>query len=229
MRVISFSLWKDDLTYTHGAIRCARQAQEMFPDFICLFYIHKETVPKYVVDNLNNMKNVRIIFKEGDLTTCKPMMWRFEAIDDPDVEIMMSRDTDTEFLLREQLAVYEWINSGKIFHIMRDHPHHVYHILGGMFGTRKIPEIPSWKEKMELIHMSGPRNYDQDFLRDYIYPHVANDSVIHASFHKYELHSKNFPITYDLTYKFVGEYVYADGTRSLSHTKELMDAVIGKE
>ena len=57
MRVISFSLWKDDLTYTHGAIRCARQAQEMFPDFICLFYIHKETVPKYVVDNLNNMKN----------------------------------------------------------------------------------------------------------------------------------------------------------------------------
>jgi len=29
-------------------------------------------------------------------------------------------------------------------------------------------------------------------------------------------------------YRFVGEYVYADGTRSLGHTKELMDAVIDK-
>ena len=229
MRVISFSLWGDNFTYIYGAIRCAQQAQEMFPDFVCRFYIHTKTVPADIINALNIMKNVCIIFKEGDLATCKPMMWRFEAIDDPDVEIMMSRDTDTEFLLREQLAVYEWINSGKTFHIMRDHPHHVYHILGGMFGTRKIPEIPCWKEKMELIQQAESRNYDQEFLRDYIYPHVANDSVIHASFHKYEVHCIDFPIKYDWTYKFVGEYVYADGTRSLGHTKELMDAVIGEE
>ena len=52
-------------------------------------------------------------------------MWRFETIDDPDVEINMSRDTDTRILLREKLAVDEWLASGKTFHIMRDHPHHI--------------------------------------------------------------------------------------------------------
>mgnify|MGYP001420838220 CR=1 FL=1 len=30
------------------------------------------------------------------------MTWRFESIDHPDVEINLSRDTDTRFLLREK-------------------------------------------------------------------------------------------------------------------------------
>ena len=225
MKVISFSLWGENLTYVHGAIRCAEQASKMFPGFICWFYVHQETVPLEIIQTLHSMQNVRIIFRQGDLATTKPMMWRFEAIDDPDVEIMMSRDTDTDFLLREQLAVKEWIDSGKTFHIMRDHPHHVYHILGGMFGTRKIPGIPCWKEKMDMVQQTQSRNYDQEFLRDVVYPHIANDSVIHATFHKYEPHCRDFPIQYESTYRFVGEYVYVDGSRSLHHTKELMDAV----
>jgi protein O-GlcNAc transferase len=225
MRVISFSLWGDNPNYTYGAIRCAEQAQDMYPDFICWFYIHEPSVPKNIINTLSTMKNVRIIFKSGDLATAKPMMWRFEAIDDPDVEIMMSRDTDTDFLLREQLAVKEWIDSRKTFHIMRDHPHHGYHIMGGMFATRKIAEIPIWKDEMDTIVQTGPRNYDQKFLRDFIYPRVVNDSVIHASFNPYEPHCQDFPIKYDHTYKFVGEYVYVDGTRSLKHTTDLMDAL----
>mgnify|MGYP003333668585 CR=1 FL=1 len=32
------------------------------------------------------------------------MTWRFETIDHPDVEINLSRDTDTRFLLREKLV-----------------------------------------------------------------------------------------------------------------------------
>ena len=55
------------------------------------------------------------------------MMWRFEAIDNQDVEIMMSRDTDTRILPREVKAVEEWINSNKIFHIMR-----AFHIIVNM-------------------------------------------------------------------------------------------------
>ena len=129
-----------------------------------------ETVPNEIVEELEKMENVKIIFKTGDLLTNKPMMWRFEAIDDPDVEIMMSRDTDTRFLPREKLAVDEWLESGKTFHIMRDHPHHYYEILGGMFGTRKIPGITSWKMEMDKFVQKDSRMYDQHFLRDMIYP-----------------------------------------------------------
>jgi hypothetical protein len=152
-------------------------------------------------------------------------MWRFEPIDDPDVHIMISRDTDTRIYLREQLAVKEWLQSNKIFHIMRDHPHHDFVILGGMFGTRKIPEIPSWKTIMDKYIQNDVRMYDQDFLHDSIYPVIVNNSIIHATFHKKELHATNFPIEYDSDYKFVGEYVYFDESRSKYHINELMNAV----
>jgi hypothetical protein len=221
-KVISFSLWGNKPMYTIGAIRNAEDAKTVYPDFECWFYIHQETVPKEIIEKLQEFSNTKIIFKSGDLNHIKPMMWRFEAIDDPDVEIMMSRDTDTRFTLREQLAVKEWLNGDKLFHIMRDHPHHNFEILGGMFGTRKLEEVKSWSIIMNEYNQNNEaRMYDQDFLRDFIYPIIKEKSVIHASFHKKEAHAKNFPINYFKNLRFVGEYVYEDGSRSKFHVDEL--------
>jgi hypothetical protein len=222
-KVISFSLWGDNQTYNIGAIKNAEDAKEFYPDFECWFYIHLGSVPKETIEKLNSFDNTKIIFKSGDLTNenCKPRMWRFEAIDDEDVEIMMSRDTDTRLLLREKLAVEEWLSSDNLFHIMRDHPHHNFCILAGMFGTKKIPQIPSWTNIINLYIKTDNRMYDQDFLRDYIYPTVKNSSTIHASFNKMEDTAKKFPINYDDDFRFVGEYVYYDESRSLEHINAL--------
>jgi len=223
-KVIAFGLWGNNPTYTIGAIRNAEDAKTIYPDFECWFYIHVQSVPIEIIKNLNSITNTRIIFKNGDLNdvNCLPMMWRFEPIDDPDVEVLLSRDTDTRFLLREKLAVYEWLNSNKTFHIMRDHPHHGYVIMGGMFGTKKIAGMPSWINKINSYKKYHNRDYDQHFLRDFIYPLIKDDSIIHASFHKIETHAINFPINYEKDYKFVGEYVYADESRSRSHIDDLI-------
>ena len=213
-KVISFTLWGDNPTYNIGAIQNAVLAKHFYPSFECWFYIHEVSVPKDTVLNLNKLDNTKIIYKNGDLSICKPMMWRFEAIDEPDVEIMISRDTDTRILFREKMAVEEWINSNKIFHIMRDHPWHTSKIMGGMFGTRKIPDIISWKEIMNEFIQEGNYDYDQKFLNEYIYPVIANDVMIHASFNKFESNCKNFPINYIKQLRFVGEYVYSDESRN---------------
>ena len=222
-KVISFSLWGDNPTYTIGAIINAELAKIYYPDFECWFYIHQETVPEEIINELTQLRNTKVILKTGDLSVSRPMMWRFEAIDEPDVEIMMSRDTDTRFLLREKLAVQEWLESGKTFHIMRDHPHHTFTILGGMFGTRKISNISSWKIIINNINQASSRDYDQTFLNQYIYPHINNDSLVHSSFtiHPGE-NAKPFPIPYCKDYKFVGEYVYQDESRSKYHIDELI-------
>ena len=220
-KVISFSLWGDNPTYNIGAIKNVELAKDFYPDFECWFYIHQESVPEETIKKLQEFDNTKIIFKVGDLNKIKPMMWRFESIDDPEVEIMMSRDTDSRFLLREKLAVDEWLNSKTLFHIMRDHPHHNFAILGGMFGTKKISQLPSWSNVMKNFIQEGDRNYDQNFLRDYIYPLIKNNSTIHASFHKMEPHAKNFPINYRRELYFVGEYVYHDNSRSDYHINEL--------
>jgi len=226
-KVLSFSLWGNNPTYNIGAIKNAELSKEFYPDFECWFYIHEETVPKETIDKLTRYDNTKIIFKNGDLKNenCKPRMWRFEAIDDEDVEIMMPRDTDTRFLLREKLAVEEWLSSNNIFHIMRDHPHHRFHILGGMFGTRKITEIPSWKTMIDKYIQNDVRMYDQDFLRDYIYDLIKDNSIIHSTFYKIESHAKNFPINYCDNLKFVGEYVYYDESRSIEHINILRNSI----
>lgn len=224
VKVISFSIWGDNPTYNIGAIKNAELSKIYYPEFECWFYIHKETVPISTIDHLSNLENTKIILKEGDLNYCKPMMWRFEAIDDPSVEIMMSRDTDTRILEREKLAVEEWMNSEKLFHIMRDHPYHGTQILGGMFGTKKIPNV-NWCSTLSNYCQTGHRDYDQNFLREYIYPLVVNNSIIHASFHRWENHSQNFPINFDSEYRFVGEYVYYDETRCIEHINDLRNAL----
>ena len=226
VKVLSFSLWGNNATYCIGAIRNAAAAREVYPDFECWFYIHRQTVPVGVIEELAKLDNVKIIMKDGDLTTNKPRTWRFEAIDDPSVEVMMSRDTDTRILPREVAAVKEWLSSNKLFHIMRDHPHHAFQVLAGMFGTKKIPSIISWVTELDKYIIKHPHFYDQDFLRDIIYPHILNDSVIHASFHRYDGETTNpFPIPYDSEFRFVGEYVYANETRSQPHIQALRSAL----
>ena len=228
VKVITFSLWGDKLIYNIGAIKNVELATKYYPDFECWFYIHSPSVPEKTIIELQKYNNVKIILKNGDLNNSKPMMWRFEAIDDPNVELMMSRDTDTRILLREKLAVDEWLQSGKIFHIMRDHPYHSHPIQGGMFGTKKNPNIPSICKLIDNFRQYGIRIYDQDFLKDLIYPIIKNDSLIHASFNilnEEKMHIgnfvKSFPISYDSDYHFVGEYVNEDESRVLEHSNML--------
>ena len=90
-KVITFSLWGDNPTYNIGAIKNAELAQSFYPEFECWFYIHTESVPNTTIQCLSSYKNTKVILKSGDLNKCKPMAWRFEAIDDPEVEIMMSQ------------------------------------------------------------------------------------------------------------------------------------------
>jgi len=224
-KVISFSLWGNKPMYNIGAIKNAELAKVFYPDFECWFYIHEETVPSITIEELSKLDNTKIILKNGDLSKCKPMMWRFESIDEHDVEIMISRDTDTRILLREKLAVDEWLNSDKLFHIMRDHPHHQSIIQAGMFGAKKIQSIPSWNNLIIQKKFNGEKECDQDFLAEIIYPLVKDISLIHASFNKYEDYCKLFPIPYCNEYKFVGEYVYENETRSQFHIDILKESL----
>jgi hypothetical protein len=210
MKVFSFSLWGNEVRYTKGALAVCDQVVQLFPGFWCWFYVHI-SVPSEVIAALREKPNVRVCIMDGDLATSKPMMWRFNAIDHPDCEVMMPRDTDTRFYLREKFAIQEWLESGKTFHIMRDCPHHWERIMGGMFGTRRVAW--SWFDKIALWPQSGHRDYDQVFLKEVIYPLMKDDMMVHDSFYNYEVGARKFPIDFDPDYHFVGEYVYEDGKR----------------
>jgi GR25 family glycosyltransferase involved in LPS biosynthesis len=224
LKVIGFCLWGDNKNYNIGALKNAELALELYPTWECWFYIHIPTVPIYTISKLKQYPNVKIIEKTGNLHV--PRMWRFEPIDDPNVEIMISRDVDTRILLREKYAVDEWLNSGKTFHIMRDHPHHHDKILAGMFGTKKISWLPKWIEMFNNVVVGENKTiyYDQTFLREYIYPSIKHDCLVHTCFFKYEGEMwKNFPTEY-IDNHHVGEYVYADDSRCDTRSTILRDS-----
>lgn len=198
MKIISYCLWGNNPKYTIGAIRNAELASKYYSDWVCRFYISK-TVPENIILQLKSFKNVEIVEckENGDW---KFTMKRFLPMSE-NVELMLSRDTDSRIDEREVCAVNEWIKSGKSAHIMRDHPYHGgFPMLAGMFGIKGgiIKNVSSLfnlvKEIPEQYH------YDQIFLSNFIYPFIENDVLIHD-----EIFIKNpFP-TKRNGLKFVGQ------------------------
>jgi len=196
-KIISFSLWGSDPKYTIGAIRNAELTKIIYPEWIPRFYCAKNSVPDNIIKRLKELGS-EIVLKDtsGDWTG---MFWRFEAIADPDVDVMISRDTDSRLSLREKLAVDEWLKSGKLFHIMRDHPAHATQILGGMWGAKN----PILQDMNYLINTYDKKSFwqvDQNFLRDVIYPRVMYSTIVHDEFFE----KKPFPKKRD-GLEFVGQ------------------------
>lgn len=214
-KIISFSLWGSDPKYTIGAIKNIELAKTIFPDWICRFYVGK-SVPHEIIDKLKQHSNVELVFMAVDGNNTG-MFWRFLPIDEDDVSVMLSRDTDSRLSLREKAAVDEWLYSDKAFHIMRDHPWHAIEILGGMWGIKKTanikfkPLIDSYRNKD-----TDQKGIDQNFLREIIYPMVKNVCMVHDEFFNYESFHKPFPIK-RIGQQFVGEIFNENDNPIMAH------------
>lgn len=195
-KIISYSLWGNNPKYTIGAIRNAESIPQFYPGWIGRFYC-AHSVPDDIKIKLKELKcEVIDMPEEGDWLA---MFWRFYPASDPDVEVMISRDTDSRLSEREVKAVEEWLKSDKNFHIMRDHPYHNFIIMGGMWGVRK-PLLIDLKTLIAKFLKNNEYFIDQKFLRDVVYKIVKKQAFVHDSF--YFGHS--FP-SKRVNHHFVGE------------------------
>lgn len=203
--IISFSLWGNNSKYTLGAIENIKLSNSIFPEWICRFYVDKN-LDAEILKEIRSYSNTEIIFADDSLCVNK-MMWRFTAIDDPDVGVMLSRDADSRLSLREKACVDIWLQSHEIFHSIIDHPYH-YKIMGGMWGIKKN-NIVNMKILMSNWSSSNHHNNDQAFLNSVLYPIICNSYMLHDS-----IGLKNFPIPPDPNYHFVGEIFQGNNQRA---------------
>jgi hypothetical protein len=228
LKVISFSLWGNNEKYTKGAILNAELALEIYPEWVCWFYIHKDSVPNDIVEKLLEFPNVNIIFIELTLATSM----RFRSIDNPNVDMMLVRDCDSQLSKREKICVDQWLKSDKRLHIIRDHPHHCnptgHRIMAGMFGMKKAPYWIGWDKIFErYLQYDGKWGLDQDMLQQEVYPLFSKycDIMVHATFNRLESFAIDIPVSYDEKYTFIGEQLYHDGTRHEEHNTILKEAL----
>jgi len=176
-KIISYSLWGDLPLYTVGAISNAKMAKEIYPDWICRFYIHKPSVPQWVVDELQSVDNVEIVFYHENIG-CGGSLYRFYPATEDDVDVMISRDTDSRLTVREKACVDDWLRTHKNLHIIRDACVHQSQMMAGMWGTRNgyLKWIKPFLQ--QIISKCDPtvaKGIDQDFLNSKVYLYAVGE------------------------------------------------------
>jgi hypothetical protein len=214
-KVISFSVFGESPKYCIGMIRNLEISEILFPDWKIYIY-YNDTVPEYYIESYKKFKNSKLI----DMTShsIPGMFWRFLPFDG--VERFICRDSDSRLIERDKLAVEEWIQEDTDLHIMRDHPHHYYKILGGMWGLKVKENLSDLIEKYIADKDKNlfARMVDMDFLRDVIYPKYIGNSTVHISLaeNKMENHGKPFPKKME-DFRFVGEIINEDESREYQY------------
>lgn len=212
-KVISFSLYGDRPRYTMGAVRNAQLAATIYPGWECWFYC-ADDVPASIALQLQQ-SNAKVIFSKKSVGS-EGMFWRFYPFAEADVSHVLVRDTDSRLSRREATAVSEWLESGAVGHIIRDHPAHAQLIMGGMWGaqTQALRPILHW------INAYGPSihyNSDQEFLACCIYPKLLSLGLcVHDPFYRYEPQARPLPLPRE-EYSFIGEVL--DETDSRPHDR----------
>jgi len=229
--IISYSLWGNKSMYWIGAQKNIELAKELYPGWICRFYIDKNC-RQDLIDTIKG-DNVEVILVNPTGTNDNPyfhsgMLWRFAASEDPEVNIFLSRDCDSRITEREVGAINEWLSSNKDFHIMRDHPYHSTPILGGMWGCRngimrKIGLsnlINNWCVNKRSSYSYG---IDQDFLKEVIYPVIKDNAIEHSEFNlKFGGEIRSFP-TIRNNYEFVGDVFDENEERHPDYWKKIQE------
>ena len=180
-KFISFSLWGKNPKYLIGAVKNAQYIAMQMPEWKAIFYIAYD-VDELIINKLKQF-NAIIKIKDDTINVWSPSFWRFEAISEYKDDIVICRDCDSRISIRETVAIREWLDSNKKFHIIRDHPGHKFVIMAGMFGIKT--DFINFDMLMEnfLNQITDfPYIIDQIFLRDIIFPLVEVDSFIHDEF-----------------------------------------------
>jgi len=207
-RIVSYSLYGNDPRYLNGAVENVKLLKDIFKGWGMRIYFDS-SVPQSVLLFLQE-NGVDLI----DMTNSNirnKMSWRFLPAQNNSIERFISRDIDARLSVREFLAVQEWIESNKPFHVMKDHPsHNAYTVSGGLWGSvgGALPELSKW-----VVEASMGEEYleDMNFLDRKIWPLMKDAGVlVHDSFScNLDSSTRRFP-SERIDLEHVGS-VYLDG------------------
>lgn len=215
MKYVSFSLFGEDADYLEGAVSNAKLMSTFYPTWKAVFY----TSANVDAAIATCLKDAGALVIAGDERISKnPRVWRFAASLLPRANHVIFRDTDSRISQREATAVRQWLESGRQLHLIRDHPHHFYPIMAGMWGVSCTPKV---KELVRLVLASAEgddKPEDQKLLAQIVYPALVADSFVHDTFYSREPHAVHLSPR-DETNSFVGERISAAGDPVVQHRK----------
>lgn len=217
--IFSYSLFGSADKYCKGMLRNVELIEAAFPSWGIWIYIGND-VPDSIINTLEQHPSVKLIYTNEVGMVNK--LYRFFSIDDSSIDVCCVRDADSRILDRDVSCIKDFIESDKLFHIIRDHPNHHHPILAGTISIKKglINNIHSlfcqYREKNDVTSFWS----DQDFLKSIFYPHVLASSMIHDDLQQLEPYSMktSFKVPIKSGLDFIGQ-VYEYDTNGNEYPK----------
>lgn len=192
MNYISFSLFGVEERYFRGALENVRVCSFLYPGWRCVFFVSDEYAPNRVEELRATGALVQIVRETPK--GLAPTLWRFRAALFEDAEYLLVRDADSLPTEREVDAVRAWMESGRDFHVMRDHPHHIWHMPAGLVGFK----IERTRDRLEALCSSAHGSYygvDADLLYRFVWSSRSLSRIVHDSITPSFLGVRKFAIT----------------------------------
>jgi hypothetical protein len=203
VNVFSFVIYGNEKKYTQGLLANIHLIQSKFPSWKIWIYYGSD-VDNSILSEYSNYTNISLIPTNNTGYITK--FYRYLPIDDNSVDICIIRDADSRVNDRDEFCINQFLNSEKLFHIIRDHPNHKHKIMAGMWGIKKGALSESindlftiWKQNYSIDFWS-----DTNFLINYIYPKVQSISLVHDDYNHF--HDSSISISYIKDNKhFIGQ------------------------
>ena len=208
---MSFSLYGDKDIYSCGALANVAEITSRLPGWRPVFYLGGSVSPD-LEKSLSLLG--AITFRVDGAETPFAMTWRFRAVFLEGVSHVLFRDCDSRITPREVSCISQWIDSGKSYHIIRDHPWHASPIMGGLWGVAGRTELNFVGSALSKISIDPDDTYgfDQRFVSQEIYPRAIsrNDYLVHDAFRSRERGRLRPPPRKNGS--FMGERIFCDGS-----------------
>lgn len=188
VNAFSFCLFGPTSTLYHrGFLENVELIKHHYPGWVVYVYFGSDTDPAFVT-HCQSLPNVRIRFT--NMTGFANTVWRFYAIDEPDVDVCFFRDADSRIHWKDRWAINGFMNSTFTAHIIRDHSHHTAMIAAGMWGVSRsiLPSIKTLFDQWTPVFAGfgkpeDPHGFgiDQNFLVKCVYPLIRPGALVHYS------------------------------------------------
>src|SRR5260221_1930399 len=180
--VISFSLWGPAPFYSYGAMINLVLSRTVYPGWSCRFYVDSTVLPActaFLRDNGADVRNIEDEYPSVGL------FQRFLVMNDPTVGRFLVRDCDARLSVAEADLVRQWIDSGKPFHVVRDHVLHNELMIGCTWAGRTDCGIDI-VELMRRYFTGGPNpqyRHDQRMLGLMAWPLIQRRRLVHVQYY----------------------------------------------
>lgn len=180
-KLISFALFGEDPKYRTGMLANVRAASRFYPEWKLIIYCDRINYEALALEELGS--SVECILQKEESQGVEGMSWRFLAVLRNDAEVVLFRDADSIFTVRETTAVIEWLASRRDTHIIRDHPYHRSPVMGGLLGVRgkALKLLARLVQERMRDHRLTEYGDDQVFLTKDFYSRIRSSAMVHTN------------------------------------------------